>query len=208
MDILADKLTRVVEEDIQSNLPRPSREEAEAAIRTLLLWIGENPDREGLKDTPRRVIKAYDEMFSGYGENPYDALKRTFEEVGGYDDMVLVRDIPFSSFCEHHMLPFIGKAHVAYYPADGVVGLSKLARTIDTFAKRLQTQEHMTAQIVSAIDDAMSPRGIAVHIVAEHQCMALRGIKKHGASTITTRFTGIFQDDPTEQLRFLTLIKS
>ncbi len=186
---------------------RPSREEAEAAVRVLLRWAGEDSEREGLLDTPRRVVKAYEELFSGYAQDPQKVLSTIFEDVEGYDDMVLVRDIPFASHCEHHMVPFVGKAHIAYFPADGVVGLSKLARVVDIFARRLQTQETMTAQIAEAVDEALKPRGIAVYIEAEHMCMSMRGVQKHGASTITTRFTGLFRDDPTEQARFFTMAR-
>jgi len=186
---------------------RPSREEAEAAVRTLIAWAGDDPSREGLLDTPKRVVKAYDEFFQGYQSTGTDVLDKVFEEVAGYDDMVLVRDIPFSSHCEHHMVPFVGTAHVAYYPSEGVVGLSKLARVVDVFAKRLQTQETMTAQIVDAIEEALHPRGVAVLIDAEHMCMSMRGVQKQGASTITTRFTGVFRDDPTEQARFMTMLQ-
>ena len=185
----------------------PSRDEAEAAVRTLIRWAGDNPEREGLKDTPKRVAKAYAELFKGYSEKPEEVLSTIFEEVEGYDDMVLVKDIPFASHCEHHMVPFVGKAHVAYFPSEGVVGLSKLARVVDVFARRLQTQETMTAQITDAIDDALKPRGIAVLIEAEHMCMSMRGVQKHGASTMTTRFTGLFRDDPAEQARFFTMVR-
>ena len=188
-------------------LPRPSREEAEEAVRVLLRWAGDDPRREGLLDTPKRVAKAYEELFGGYRENAHEHLERVFEEVEGYDDMVLVRDIGFSSHCEHHMVPFVGKAHIAYYPADGVVGLSKLARVVETYARRLQTQETMTAQITDSIDSVLKPRGIAVMIEAEHMCMSMRGIQKQGASTVTTQFTGIFRDDPSEQARFYTLLR-
>ncbi|SHM10621.1 GTP cyclohydrolase I FolE [Roseibium suaedae] len=186
---------------------RPSREEAEAAVRTLLAWTGDDPDREGLLDTPKRVVKAYSELFGGYFEDPIQHLERTFEDVGGYKDIVMVRGIPFHSHCEHHMLPFIGQAHIAYYPAEGVVGLSKLARVVDIFAKRLQTQENLTAQIASAIDDQLAPRGLAVLLEAEHQCMTMRGVQKPGVSTITTQFTGIFQDEPAEQAKFMSLVR-
>ena len=191
----------------QTAFQRPTREEAEAAVRTLIAWAGDNPDREGLVDTPKRVVKAYDEFFAGYKQNSNEVLDKVFEEVAGYDDMVLVRDIPFSSHCEHHMVPFVGTAHVAYYPSEGVVGLSKLARVVDVFAKRLQTQETMTAQIVEAIEDALSPRGVAVLIDAEHMCMSMRGVQKQGSSTITTRFTGIFRDEPSEQARFMSMLQ-
>lgn len=187
--------------------PGPTRAEAEAAVRTLLRWAGENPDREGLIDTPRRVAKAYEELFSGYGENPDHVLDRVFEEVEGYADIVLVRDISFFSHCEHHMVPIIGKAHIAYYPSRGVVGLSKLARVVDVFARRLQTQEALTAQIFNAIDRALQPRGLAVMLEAEHMCMAMRGIQKQGATTITTRFSGPFSEDAAEQARFITLVR-
>jgi GTP cyclohydrolase I len=184
---------------------RPSREEAEEAVRTLLRWAGENPGREGLLDTPARVVKAYGELFSGYEKDAEDILSRVFEEVEGYDDMVLVKDISFASHCEHHMVPFVGKAHIAYFPNKGVVGLSKLARVVDVFARRLQTQETMTAQIADAIETALKPRGIAVLIEAEHMCMSMRGVQKHGASTVTSRFTGLFAQ-PQEQARFFTMV--
>ena len=193
--------------DSSSVVNRPSREEAEAAVRTLIAWAGDDPAREGLIDTPKRVVKAYDEFFQGYRMHGPAVLDKVFEEVAGYDDMVLVRDIPFSSHCEHHMVPFVGAAHVAYYPSEGVVGLSKLARVVDVFAKRLQTQETLTAQIVEAITDALNPRGVAVLLDAEHMCMSMRGVQKQGASTITTRFTGIFRDDPAEQVRFMSMLK-
>jgi len=191
----------------KSMMKRPSREEAEAAVRTLIGWAGDDPDREGLRDTPRRVAKAYEELYRGYREDAGAVLSRVFEEVAGYDDMVLVRDIPFTSHCEHHMVPFVGRAHIGYYPSEGVVGLSKLARVVDVFAKRLQTQETMTAQIVAAVDDALHPRGVAVIIEAEHMCMSMRGVQKQGASTMTTQFTGVFRDDPAEQARFLTMVR-
>jgi GTP cyclohydrolase I len=184
---------------------RPSREEAEAAVRTLIRWAGDNPDREGLRDTPHRVAKAYEQLFSGYAEDPAAVLDRVFEDVEGYGDIVLVRDIPFHSHCEHHMVPFFGKAHIAYYPSEGVVGLSKLARLVDLFARRLQTQEAMTVQIADALA-VLEPRGVAVMIEAEHLCMSMRGVQKAGASTFTTQFTGVFRDDPAEQVHFLTLI--
>ena len=186
---------------------RPSQEEVEAAVRTLLRWTGDNPDREGLVDTPKRVAKAYREMFSGYDQCPADELGRTFEEVEGYNDMVLVKDIQFHSHCEHHMVPIIGKAHVAYLPDGKVVGLSKIARTVDIFAHRLQTQEAMTAQIAGVIQDVLNPRGVAVMIEAEHMCMAMRGIRKQGSTTLTTTFTGAFKERPEEQARFMRIIR-
>jgi GTP cyclohydrolase I len=191
-----------------AKVERPSRAEAEAAVRTLIAWAGDNPAREGLVDTPQRVLAAYDEFYAGYGLNPAEALERTFEDVGSYDDIVLVRDIAFYSHCEHHMVPFVGKAHIAYFPTESVVGLSKLARVLDIFAHRLQTQERLTADVVATIDEILKPRGIAIMIEAEHQCMTLRGVHKHGASTVTTQFTGIFRDDPAEQQRFMALVRS
>jgi GTP cyclohydrolase I len=185
----------------------PTREEAEAAVRTLIRWAGDDPNREGLQETPKRVAKAFREFYSGYGEDPSDILDKIFSEVEGYDDIVLVRDIPFYSHCEHHMVPFYGVAHVAYYPTKGVVGLSKLARLVDAYARRLQTQETMTAQIASAMVKALDPRGVAVMIEAEHMCMSMRGIQKAGALTLTTQFTGVFKEDPAEQVRFLTLVR-
>ena len=186
---------------------RPSREEAEAAVRTLIAWAGDDPSREGLTDTPRRVVKSYEELFSGYREDPNVALSRVFKEVQGYSDIVLVRDIPFVSHCEHHMAPFLGKAHVGYYPRNGVVGLSKLARIVDTFAHRLQTQEALTAQVAESVDKALKTRGVAVLVEAEHMCMSIRGVRKHGVSTTTTQFSGVFRDDPNEQMRFFTLLR-
>ncbi|MEW6643856.1 MAG: GTP cyclohydrolase I FolE [Pseudomonadota bacterium] len=192
---------------IQADLPRPSREEAEEAVKTLLAYIGENPAREGLLDTPRRVVEAYDELFQGYHLCPAEVLNRTFGETAGYDDFVLVRDITFHSHCEHHMMPFYGRAHIAYTPVERVIGLSKLARLVDIFAHRLQTQEHLTAQIAGAIDTVLKPRGVAVLVEAEHTCMSVRGIAKDGAKTITTRFTGLFRNNPDEQNRFLSLVR-
>ena len=184
---------------------RPTREEAEEAVRTLIAYAGDDPDREGLRETPRRVTSAYDEFFSGYREDPLAVLSRTFDEVAGYDDIVMLRDIELNSHCEHHMMPFIGKAHVAYFPTDRVVGISKLARVVDVFAHRLQTQETMTAQIAETIDKALKPKGVAVMIEAVHQCMSIRGVKKPDVATITTQFTGIFKEDPAQQARFMML---
>ena len=186
---------------------RPSREEAEAAVRTLIRWAGDDPTREGLIDTPKRVVKAYRELFEGYDQDSSKILDKVFEEVAGYDDMVLVREIPFASHCEHHMVPFVGHAHIAYYPSDGVVGLSKLARLVEVYWRRLQTQETMTAEIVEAMVDSLNPRGVAVMIEAEHMCMSMRGVRKQGSTTITTRFTGIFKDDPAEQVRFMSMVR-
>jgi GTP cyclohydrolase I len=187
---------------------RPTQADVEAAVRTLLRWTGDNPDREGLLDTPMRVAKAYKEMFDGYNKDPAEELGRTFEEVEGYKDMVIERDIQFHSHCEHHMVPIIGRAHVGYLPAGKVVGLSKLARVVDIFAHRLQTQEAMTAQIANTIQDVLKPRGVAVILEAEHMCMAMRGIRKQGAATLTSTFTGEFADSPEEQIRFMTLLRT
>ena len=208
MDALVKPLAARLAEAAERPAKRPSREDAEAAVRTLIRWAGDDPSREGLVDTPSRVAKAYEQLFKGYREKPEDILDRVFEEVEGYDDIVLVRDIPFYSHCEHHMVPFLGKAHVAYYPSGGVVGLSKLARLVDAYARRLQTQETMTVQIAEAIDRVLQPRGVAVMLDAEHFCMSIRGVQKEGARTLTTRFTGRFKDDAAEQVRFLTLIGS
>ena len=187
--------------------PRPSREQAEAAVRTLIAYAGDDPDREGLLDTPKRVIGAYEEIYQGYRECPVEVLDRTFGEIGSYEDFVLVKDIAFNSHCEHHMMPFFGKAHVAYIPVERVVGLSKLARLVDVYAHRLQTQEHMTSQIATAIEEILKPRGVAVLLEAEHMCMSLRGVTKPGALTVTTQFSGTFRDNPTEQVRFMTMVR-
>ena len=201
---LSTRLTTAADKPVAS----PTREEAEAAVRTLIRWAGDDPTREGLQDTPKRVAKAFREFYSGYGEDPSEILDKIFAEVEGYDDIVLVRDIPFHSHCEHHMVPFFGVAHVAYYPTKGVVGLSKLARLVDAYARRLQTQETMTSQIARAMVKALDPRGVAVMIEAEHMCMSMRGIQKAGALTLTTQFTGIFKEEPAEQVRFLTLVRN
>jgi GTP cyclohydrolase I len=204
----APELSESVRAAVAPAVPRPSREEAEAAVRTLIAYAGDNPHREGLLETPKRVVKAYDEVFGGYRECPLDVLGRTFTEIGRYQDPVLIRDIPFHSHCEHHMMPFFGKAHVAYVPVDEVVGLSKVARLVDVYARRLQTQEHLTAQIAQAIDEILKPRGVAVMMEAEHMCMSVRGIQKPGTSTVTTQFTGAFRDDPAAQARFFTLVRA
>jgi GTP cyclohydrolase IA len=189
-------------------VPRPSRGEAEAAVRTLLSYIGDDPGREGLHETPKRFVSAYEELFAGYKECPAEVLDRTFSETGGYDEPVLVRDIPFYSHCEHHVMPFTGKAHIAYVPTGRVVGLSKIARLIDVYARRLQTQEHLTSQIATAIDEILKPKGVAVMLEAEHTCMSMRGVTKPGSLTVTTRFTGLFRDDPQEQMRFITMVRA
>ena len=187
--------------------PRPSRSEAEAAVRTLLAFIGEDPEREGLRDTPKRVIKAYAELFAGYDQSPEEVLDRVFSEVEGYRDLVLVKDILFHSHCEHHMVPFVGKAHIAYLPHDGIVGISKLARLVEAFSRRLQVQEVLTAQIIDAVNESLNPRGAAVLLEAEHMCMSMRGVRAHGAMTITQRFTGVFAEEKAEQDRFFTMIR-
>jgi len=185
---------------------RPARAEAEEAVRTLIAWAGDDPSREGLTDTPRRVADAFEEYFSGYAQNPADVLSRQFEEAGGYDDLVMLRDIRVESHCEHHMAPFLGVAHIAYLPNGRIVGISKIARVVEIFAKRLQTQETMTAQIADAIEAALQPRGVAVLIEAEHQCMSMRGVRQPGVKTITTRFTGALQQDASYRDRFLQMV--
>ena len=186
--------------------PRPSREEAEAAVRTLIAYAGDDPAREGLVETPRRVVGAFDEIYQGYRECPVEVLDRTFSETGGYDDFVLVRDIAFNSHCEHHMMPFYGRAHIAYTPVERVVGLSKLARLTDIFARRLQTQEHLTAQIAAAIDEVLKPRGVGVVVDAVHQCMTTRGVHKRGVSMITSQMLGTFREDARTRAEFLRFI--
>src|SRR5256712_3859096 len=186
-------------------VPQPAREQALAAVRTLIAYVGDNPDREGLRDTPKRVIDAYEELYSGYRECPVDVLERTFSEIGRYDDFVLVRDIAFNSHFEHHMMPFMGKAHIAYKPVDRVVGLSKLARLVDVYARRLQTQERMTSQIATAIDEILRPRGVAVMLEAEHMCMSMRGVEKPGSATITTQFIGSFRERAEEVVRLIPM---
>ncbi|WP_316978136.1 GTP cyclohydrolase I FolE [Shumkonia mesophila] len=187
---------------------RPTRTEAEAAIRTLLRWAGDDPDREGLLDTPRRVVSAFEEWFSGYDADPVDILKRTFEETGGYDEMVLLKDIRFESHCEHHMAPIIGRAHVAYLPDRRVIGISKLARLVEAYAKRLQIQEKMTAQIANTIDEVLQPKGVAVVIAAAHQCMTTRGVHKSGVVMVTSRMLGAFRDNPSTRREFLAMVGS
>jgi GTP cyclohydrolase IA len=189
-------------------IERPTQQQAEEAVRTLLAWAGDDPRREGLIDTPHRVVKAYREYYAGYEKNPADILDRVFADVNGYDDMVALRDIQFSSHCEHHMAPFYGRAHVAYLPNGGVVGISKIARVVDLYARRLQTQETMTAQIANAIHEHLNARGAAVFMEAVHTCMASRGIQKHDVATLTTQFTGEFKTNPMLQARFMELVKS
>ena len=185
---------------------KPSEEEAQAAVRTLIAWAGDDPAREGLLDTPDRVVRAYGEFFRGYDLDPRDYLAKTFEETDGYDEIVLLKDIRFESHCEHHMVPFIGKAHVAYLPNRRVVGISKLARVVDAFSKRLQIQEKMTSQIANTIDEVLEPRGVAVVVEAAHQCMTMRGVHKPGVSLVTSRLLGAFREDPSTRREFLAMV--
>ncbi|MDD2878522.1 MAG: GTP cyclohydrolase I FolE [Acidiphilium sp.] len=187
---------------------RPSRADAEAAIRTLIRWAGDDPDREGLHDTPARVARSYEDFFRGYAEDPEAILTRTFEEIEGYDEMVILRDIRLESHCEHHMVPIIGVAHVAYLPDRRVVGISKLARVVDAYAKRLQIQEKLTAQIANTINDVLQPRGVAVVIEAGHECMSTRGVHKTGVAMVTSRMLGAFRDDPSTRREFLAMISN
>lgn len=187
---------------------KPTEEAALAAVRTLIEWAGDDPDREGLLDTPRRVIKAYSELFAGYGVDPKDYLARTFEEVGGYDELVILKDIRLVSFCEHHMLPFLGKAHVGYLPNDRVVGISKLARVVHGFARRLQIQEKLTAEIAEAIQDILKPKGVGVVIVSEHSCMTMRGVNTPGSRLTTSSLLGEVRDDPRTRQEFFDLVRS
>ncbi len=192
--------------DDKTALTRPSRKDAEEAVRTLLRWAGDDPGREGLRDTPARVTRAYEDWFRGYGEDPAAMLERTFEEVEGYDEMVLLRGIRFESYCEHHMAPIIGRAHVAYMPTDRVVGISKLARVVDAFAKRLQVQEKLNAQIANTLCDVLKPRGVAVVLEAEHHCMSTRGVHKPGVSMVTSTMLGEFKTDRELRREFLAAI--
>jgi GTP cyclohydrolase I len=185
---------------------RPSRAEAEEAVRTLLRWAGDEPEREGLDGTPARVVRAYEEWFAGYGEDPAELLQRTFEEAGGYDEIVLLRDIRFESHCEHHMAPIIGRAHIGYLPRNRVVGISKLARLVEVYAKRLQIQERMTAEIANTIDRVLSPHGVAVVIEGTHTCMTTRGVHKSQATMVTSRMLGVFRDNPETRQEFLSAI--
>ncbi len=187
---------------------RPSRGEAEAAVRTLIRWSGDDPAREGLLDTPGRVVRSFEEFYAGYQLDPKNLLSRTFEETDGYDELIVLRGIRFESHCEHHMVPIIGCAHVGYLPDKRVIGISKLARVVDAFAKRLQIQEKMTAQIANAIDEVLRPKGVAVVIDASHQCMTTRGVHKSGVGMVTSRMLGVLRDDPTTRREFLSIIGS
>jgi len=186
---------------------KPSREEAENAVRTLIRWAGDNPEREGLHDTPKRVVKAYEEFFKGYALNAETILSRTFKDVEGYDEMIVLRDITFDSYCEHHMVPFTGRVHVAYIPGAQVVGISKLARLVEVFAKRLQIQEKLTAQIAKTLNDVLKPRGVAVVVEATHMCMTTRGVHKAGTVMQTSQLLGLFRSDPRTRQEFFSLLK-
>ncbi|CAG4890192.1 GTP cyclohydrolase I FolE [Paraburkholderia saeva] len=185
---------------------RPTREEAEAAVRVLLRWAGDDPAREGLRDTPSRVVRSYEEFFAGYTIDPKELLSRTFSEVDGYDEMIVLKDIRFESYCEHHMVPIIGRAHVAYLPEHRVVGISKLARLVDAFAKRLQIQEKMTVQIADTLNEVLQPKGVGVILEASHQCMSTRGVHKAGVAMVTSRMLGTFRTDPSTRREFLSIV--
>ena len=189
------------------SIARPSREEAEEAVRTLIAYAGDDPAREGLRETPKRVISAYDEFFAGYHECPLDVLSRTFDEVAGYDDIVMLRDIELHSHCEHHMIPFVGKAHVAYFPTDRVVGISKLARVVQAYAKRFQIQERMTSEIAAAVQMALKPQGVGVIIKANHHCMSSRGVQKVGSDMVTSCMLGCFRDNPISRQEFVAMVE-
>ena len=204
----AGKSLTVVDGDRSARSSRPSREEAEKAVRTLIRWAGDDPTREGLLDTPSRVVRSFEEFFAGYEADPAELLTRTFDETDGYDEMVVLRDIRIESYCEHHMVPIIGKAHVAYLPHRRVVGISKLARLVDMYAKRLQIQEKLTAQIANTINEVLEPQGVAVVVEASHQCMSTRGVHKTGVTMVTSRMLGAFREDPTTRREFLSMIGS
>jgi GTP cyclohydrolase I len=190
-----------------SGIERPSREEAEEAVRTLLRWAGDDPAREGLAATPDRVVRAYQDWFSGYDEDPEELLKRTFEEVGGYDEVVMLKDIRFESHCEHHMAPIIGRVHIGYMPSDRVVGISKLARLVEVYSRRFTIQEKMTAQIANTLDQVLLPKGVAVVVEAAHQCMTTRGVHKPGVTMVTSRMLGAFRDNPATRREFLAMLR-
>jgi len=187
---------------------RPTQAEAEAAVRTLIKWAGDDPDREGLLETPGRVARSYRELFAGYESDPRDYLAKTFEEVAGYDELVILKDIRVVSFCEHHMLPFLGKAHVGYLPSNRVVGISKLARVVNGFARRLQIQEKLTAEIAEAIQDILKPKGVGVMVISEHSCMTMRGVNTPGSRLTTSTMLGVLRDDPRTRQEFLELVRS
>ncbi|HZS65414.1 MAG TPA: GTP cyclohydrolase I FolE [Xanthobacteraceae bacterium] len=202
----AAKSRSATTKETKAPVARPSRSEVEAAVRTLIRWAGDDPGREGLLATPARVASAYREWFAGYGQNPRDYLQRTFEEVGGYDEIVLLRDIRFESHCEHHMAPVLGRAHIGYLPRNRVVGISKLARLVDVYARRLQTQEKMTAEIAGCLDAVLQPHGVAVVVEASHQCMTTRGVHKTNVTMVTSRMLGAFRDQPQTRNEFLSAI--
>ena len=204
MNIHNPSMDKILDDKIAGH--RPSREEAESAVRTLLRWAGDDPDREGLLDTPGRVVRAYEQWFRGYDEDPEAMLQRTFEEVEGYDEMVVLRDIRFESYCEHHLAPIIGKAHVGYIPTDRVVGISKLARVVDAYAKRMQVQEKMNAQIASTLFNVLKPHGVAVVLEGEHHCMSTRGVHKPGVTMVTSTMLGEFRNNPLTRKEFLNFI--
>ncbi len=204
MDVLTD--VKLKASGNKKPVRRPTRSEAEEAVKVLLSWAGDDPNREGLLDTPSRVVRAYQQWFKGYEEDPADLLKRTFEEVEGYDEMVVLRDIRFESYCEHHLAPIIGVAHVGYLPTDRVVGISKLARIVDAYAKRLQVQEKMNAQIANTLLDVLKPRGVAVVLEGEHHCMSTRGVHKPGVSMVTSTMLGEFRQNPATRKEFLDII--
>lgn len=201
-------MDKIAKEQTEIKNRRPSRSEAEEAVRTLIRWAGDDPDREGLVGTPDRVVRSYEEFFAGYFEDPVEMLERTFEETDGYDDMVVLKDIRLESHCEHHMVPIIGKVHIAYLPKNRVVGISKLARVMEVFAKRLQIQEKLTAQIANTLQHVLDPRGVAVVIEAAHQCMTTRGVKKPGVTMVTSKMLGCFRDDSTTRKEFMSLLRS
>jgi GTP cyclohydrolase I len=207
MDKLTNPKRAVAKKAGAKRLTKPSRSEAEAAVRTLIQWAGDDPAREGLLGTPARVVRAYEEWFSGYGDDPREYLKRTFEETGGYDEIVVLRDIRFESHCEHHIAPVIGRVHIGYLPRNRVVGISKLARLVEVYARRLQIQEKMTAEIAACLDAVLKPHGVAVVTEATHQCMTTRGVHKTGVSMVTSRMLGVFRDHAETRQEFLTAIK-
>ncbi|HUC10531.1 MAG TPA: GTP cyclohydrolase I FolE [Stellaceae bacterium] len=204
--VIASPISAAKPRSRQAAIARPSRAEAEEAVRTLIRWAGDDPDREGLLGTPDRVVRAYREYFTGYEEDPVALLQRTFEETDGYDEIVLLKDIRFESHCEHHIAPIIGKVHVAYLPKNRVVGISKLSRLVDVYAKRLQIQEKMTAQIANTLDEVLQPKGVAVVIEAAHQCMTTRGTHKPGTMLVTSRMLGVFRTDPTSRREVLAMV--
>ncbi len=201
-------VTKLTPRLVTSAADKPTRSEAEAAVRTLLLWTGDEPTRQGLVDTPRRVVKAFEEYFAGYEVDPADVLRRTFDETEGYDEMVILRDIEFTSFCEHHLAPIKGRAHIAYIPVNRVVGISKLARVVDAFARRLQIQERLTAQIADTINNVLEPKGVGVVVEATHHCMTTRGVRQHATSMVTSRILGQIREDPATRREFLSLLSS